>query len=97
MASAQHPLLFIISEPVGSPMANEIAYRLADRGVRTFIGSLAPGGELKTTAMEALRASAAALLIFDEAAARSRHVDRHLLVAPPGRQAAHPAAGRAHR
>ena len=87
MASAQHPLLFIISEPVGSPMANEIAYRLADRGVRTFIGSLAPGGKLKTTAMEALRASAAALLIFDEAAAHSRHVDRHLLVA---RQAGKP-------
>jgi hypothetical protein len=84
MASAQNPLLFIISEPVGSPMANEVAYRLADHGVRTFIGSLAPGGELKSTAMEALRASAAALLIFDEAAARSRHVDRHLLVARQG-------------
>lgn len=81
MASAQNPLLFIISEPVGSPMANEVAYRLADQGVRTFIGSLAPGGELKTTSMEAMRASAAVLLIFNGAAAQSRHVDRHLLVA----------------
>jgi hypothetical protein len=31
--------------------------------------------------MDALRSSAAALLVFDEAAARSRDVDRHLLVA----------------
>ncbi len=80
MASAQHPLLFIISEPVGSQLANHIAHRLADRGVRTWIGSLAPGGELSDTAMDTLRNSAAALLIFDEAAAQSRHVDRHLLV-----------------
>ncbi len=81
MARAHNPLLFIISEPVGSPIANEVAYRLAEHGVRTWIGSLAPAGELNEAAMEAMRASAAALLLFDRAAAGSRHVDRHLLVA----------------
>ena len=81
MVGASSPLLFIISEPVGSPTANEVDYRLADHGVRTWIGSLAPAGELNGAAMDALRASAATLLIFDEAAAQSRHVDRHLLVA----------------
>ena len=81
MAHAHSPLLFIISEPVGSPIANEVAYRLADQGVRTWIGSLAPTGELSENAMAALRASVATLLIFDQAAAGSREVDRHLLVA----------------
>ncbi|HEY0326264.1 MAG TPA: TIR domain-containing protein [Allosphingosinicella sp.] len=81
MDRVDNPLLFIISEPVGSPIANEIAYRLADHGVRTWIGSLAPTGELDEAAMEAMGASAAALLLFDQAAANSRHVDRHLLVA----------------
>ncbi len=52
MASANNPLLFIVSEPVGSPAANEIAYRLADHGVRTWIGSLAPTGELKDQAVK---------------------------------------------
>jgi hypothetical protein len=81
MAHAQDPSLFIISEPVGSGVAKEVAHRLADHGVRTFLGSLAPKGELNDTAMEALRASDAALLVFDDAAAHSRHIDRHLLVA----------------
>jgi hypothetical protein len=81
MAHAHSPLLFIISDPVGSPMANEVAARLADQGVRTWIGSLAPAGELSDEAMDALRSSAATLLVFDRSAAASRDVDRHLLVA----------------
>jgi hypothetical protein len=49
--------------------------------VRSWIGSLAPTGQLSESAMDALRSSAAALLIFDRAAAQSEHVERHLLVA----------------
>jgi hypothetical protein len=81
MASANSPLLFVISEPVGSALANHVADRLAGHDVRAWIGSLAPGGELNETAMNALRSSAGTLLIFDRAAAQSRDVDRHLLVA----------------
>jgi len=81
MVGAQNPLLFLISEPPGSPTAQDVAARLGEHGVRTWMGSLAPAGELEGSAMDALRASAAVLLVFDAAAARSRDVDRHLLVA----------------
>jgi hypothetical protein len=80
-ASGGGPLLFVVSEPQSSPEASQVALRLQERGLRTWLGSLAPAGLLSENALTVMKEATAVLLLLNDSASRSREVERHLMVA----------------
>ncbi len=79
--AGQAPSLFLISQPSTAAKAADLSRALKSHGIDCWTGSLAPDGQLASEAIERLRGAVGVVLLFDRAAAASREVDRHLLVA----------------